>query len=225
MKKQKLLSGVLLLVALIMVSIGVLLSGDDRSMDIDNFSYKEFNINNLALSAQSVINSVSDTSISDDKLSSVEMEVAPVSVYVPERIEVYDGLTIEELAAKIDRNLANDYMAGSGMLIATQCIEKGVDPYLALAIIMHETGCGSRCSNLARYCNNVSGQKGSPGCNGGSYKQFNTLEDGIIGFIDNLSNNYYARGLNTVEAIGSKYAEGNTWPSKINSMIERIRNS
>lgn len=57
----------------------------------------------------------------------------------------------------------------------------------------------------------------------GSYKAFSTLDEGIIGFITNLSVNYYAKGLNTVEAIGSKYAEGNSWPTKINSMIEKIR--
>ena len=73
---------------------------------------------------------------------------------------------------KLNRNLGNDYIAGKGEFIATQCLEKGVDPYVAVAIILHETGCGTKCSNLARTCNNVGGQKGSPGCNGGSFKSF-----------------------------------------------------
>ena len=153
------------------------------------------------------------------------MEVAPASVVIPPRIEVYDGLTIEELSDKLNRNLGNDYIAGKGELIATQCLEKGVDPYVAVAIILHETGCGTKCSNLARNCNNVGGQKGSPRCNGGSYKHYATLDEGIIGFVNNLSKNYYALGLNTVEAIGPKYAAGNTWPSKINWFVNKIKNS
>ena len=90
---------------------------------------------------------------------------------------------------------------------------------------MHETGCGSKCSNLARNCNNVGGQKGKPGCNGGSFKKFDTLDEGITGFIDNLSRNYYGIGLDTVEKIAPKYCEGNTWAGKINYFVEKIRNS
>ena len=42
------------------------------------------------------------------------------------------------------------------------------DSYVAVAIMLHETGCKSNCSSLVRNCNNVGGQKGSPGCNGGA---------------------------------------------------------
>mgnify|MGYP002511620479 CR=1 FL=1 len=38
--------------------------------------------------------------------------------------------------------------------------------YLAVAIVLHETGCKWTCSKLVRECNNVGGMKGS-GC--GSY--------------------------------------------------------
>ena len=153
------------------------------------------------------------------------MEAAPASVIVPPRIEVFDGLTIEELAAKLDRNLGTDILAGQGYFIATKCIELGIDPYVATAIMLHETGCGSRCSNLARSCYNVGGQKGAPGCNGGSYKRFNSLEEGITGFVNNLYKNYYSQGLDTVEKIAPRYAEGSSWPAKINSFVEKIRNS
>mgnify|MGYP003299153745 CR=1 FL=1 len=51
----------------------------------------------------------------------------------------------------------NDYIAGKGMLLASQCIEKGVDPYVAVAIMLHETGCKWTCSKLARNYNNVGG--------------------------------------------------------------------
>lgn len=89
--------------------------------------------------------------------------------------------------------------------------------------MLHETGCKSNCSSLVRNCNNVGGQKGSPGCNGGAYKAFATLDDGIIGFINNLHKNYYAKGLNTIERIAPKYAASSAWPAKIRSYVEQIR--
>ena len=133
--------------------------------------------------------------------------------------------TQEELAEKLNRNLGNDIIAGKGMLIASECINKGVDPYVATSIILHETGCKTKCSNLARYCYNFGGQKGKPSCNGGSFKKFDTIDAGLVGMINNLYKNYYAMGLNTVETIAPKYCEGNTWAGKINWFVNSIRNS
>lgn len=133
---------------------------------------------------------------------------------------VYDGMTLEELAAKLNRSL-NDTIANQGYLIASYSLEKGVDPYIATAIILHETGCTWSCSNLVNSCNNVGGQKGS-GC--GSYRYFSTLEEGIKGFIDNLAKNYFSKGLTTPEQINKKYAEDQTWYQKINSYVTKIKN-
>lgn len=132
---------------------------------------------------------------------------------------VYDNMTIEQLSAKLNNSLSST-MAGKGELIATYSLEKGVDPYMATAIILHETGCAYGCSGLVSACNNVGGQKGS-GC--GAYQSFETLDDGIKGFIDNLVNNFISKGLTTPEAIGPRYAESGTWVSKINGYVARIR--
>lgn len=148
-----------------------------------------------------------------------QREVAPAKIL---RVEVYDGLTMEELAARLNRNLGNAALAGKGELIASYCLSKGVDPYVATAIMIHETGRGT--STMIRTCNNVAGQKGSPSCMG-AYKGYATIDDGIRGAIDNLYRNYYAVGLNTVEKIGPRYAESNTWVPKINSFIAKIKNS
>ena len=147
------------------------------------------------------------------------MEVLPSSI---ERIEVFEGMTIEELAAKLDWSLKNE-IAGKGYVIATNCLAMGVDPYVATAIILHATGCNAKCSNLVKKCNNVGGQKGSPRCGGTSFRAFESLDVGIIGMISNLSKNYYGIGLNTVELIAPKYCEGNTWAGKINSYVKSIR--
>ena len=227
MKKTKIISVVLLIISVLMVSMGIKLQEKAYEINDDlSYSYNEVNINNITASENALVNnSESDLREDNSSITAIEMEAAPASVIVPPRIEVFDGLTIEELAAKLDRNLGTYILAGQGYFIATKCIELGIDPYVATAIMLHETGCGSRCSNLARSCYNVGGQKGAPGCNGGSYKRFNSLEEGITGFVNNLYKNYYSQGLDTVEKIAPRYAEGSSWPAKINSFVEKIRNS
>lgn len=150
-----------------------------------------------------------------------EVYAAPVLDYAKEPI-VYDDMTLTELSEKIERSL-NSTVSGYGTLFASYSLEKGVDPYLAVAIMLHETGCKWECSALAKYCNNVGGQKGSPSCNGGAYRSYPTLEDGIKGFIDNLSKNYIEKGLTTPEQIGPKYAASISWASKINAYIKSIK--
>lgn len=184
--------------------------------------FQEVDIKNMAASANQVVEN--NPSIYSEELiaQEVKMEVAPASIIIPPRVEVYEGMTLEELGAKLDRSLKND-IAGKGIVIASKCIELGVDPYVATAIILHETGCGqSSCSQIARNCYNFGGQKGS-GC--GAYKRYNSVDEGLQGMIQNLYNNYYARGLTTVETIGPRYAESGTWVSKINWYVNNIRNT
>ena len=135
---------------------------------------------------------------------------------------VYDGLTMDQLAEKLDRSLKNE-LSGYGRLYAEYTLETGVDPYIAVAISLHETGCNGTCSTLMRECNNVGGQKGSPVCGSGGYRGFATLEDGIKGFIDNLSQNYFGIGLNTPELMNSKYAASTTWATQVNNYVSMIR--
>lgn len=135
---------------------------------------------------------------------------------------VWDGLTMGELTDKLNRTL-NSTLSGKGEIFATHALELGMDPYLAVAIVMEETGCKWECSYLVKACNNVGGQKGSPGCNGGSYKAYNSLDEGIIGYLDNLYYNYYAYGLTTAELMNPKYAENKKWATNVNAYIEKIK--
>lgn len=209
-----------------MVSVGLRLQEKVSIKSNDDLTFYEVNTNNITASENVLSkNDMLQYRVDNSSITESVMETAPASVLVPPRIEVFDGLTMEELAAKLDKNLGNDIMGGKGYFIASNCIEKGVNPYIATAIILHETGCGTKCSNLARYCYNVSGQKGRPGCNGGSFKKFDSLDEGIMGLINNLYKNYYSVGLDTVEKIAPKYAEGNTWAGKINYFVNKIKNS
>lgn len=134
---------------------------------------------------------------------------------------VYDNLTMDELTIKLDKTLKNE-LSGKGYLYASYSLEKGVDPYLAVAISMEETGCSWNCSNLVKTCNNVGGMKGN-GC--GSYGYYNTIDDGIRAFIDNIERNYVAYGLTTADEMNPKYAENPMWSFNVNSYIDRIKNN
>lgn len=137
---------------------------------------------------------------------------------------VYDNLTLTELSLKLDRSL-NSTVKGKGYLFASYSLKKGVDPYLAVAIMLHETGCKWKCSTLVSQCNNVGGQKGSPTCGSGSYARFSSLDEGIEKYIDNLANNYIAYGLVTPDAMQRRYtgySNGN-WASKVNGYIDSIK--
>lgn len=229
MKRIKLISSITLIVGILMISVGMVIQNDESAQALNtNVNISDFKIQNMAASANMIIQDTNKETPEENKkttdlLTAVDMETAPASVIVPPRIEVYEGMTLEELAIKLDRNLGTDIVAGKGALIASECVNKGVDPYVAVAILLHETGCKHSCSRLARTCNNFGGQKGAPGCNGGAYKAYNSIDEGLVGFIDNLYRNYYSRGLNTVESIGPRYAESNTWVSKINSYVSQIR--
>lgn len=162
--------------------------------------------------------------IEELKGNEINTEISILEHYETEEKEelklvVYDDMTIEELSDKINRSL-NSTISGKGYLIASHSLEMGVDPYMSTAIILHETGCTWGCSYLVNACNNVGGQKGS-GC--GSYSYFETLDDGIIAFINNLKYNYIDYGLTTPELINPKYAEDPNWSNNVNKYIEIIK--
>ena len=212
MQKIRIICIITSVVGIIMIAIGFTMQGNN----LDNFK-----MNSIATSANHMINKKEEKIISKENplLKEIKMETTNASIL---RQEVYEGMTIDELAEKLNRTLKNE-ISGQGYTIANKCIELGVDPYIATAIIMHETGCGqSRCSNIARNCYNFGGQKGT-GC--GAYKRYNSIEEGLEGMISNLYKNYYAYGLNTVESIGPRYAESNTWVGKINWYVNKIRNT
>ena len=155
----------------------------------------------------------------DTTLSRYE-EKESLEVEVVENPIVYEGLTLEELGLKID-NVLNSTLEGYGTTIAFLALDKGVDPVVAASIILVETGCKWTCSSLVRNANNVGGMKAS----GGRYATFATLEDGLEAFINNLSKNYYAKGLTTPEEINTKYATNPNWHNDVYYYVEAIMSS
>lgn len=135
---------------------------------------------------------------------------------------VYDNMTMDQLATKLEKSMYG-VLSGKGYVFANYSIQYGVDPYLSLAIVLHETGCKWGCSYLATTCNNIGGMKGNTSCGNTGYARFNTLEEGIESFFSNLSYNYYSQGLTNVYSIHKKYAQDPNWPIYINNYINEIK--
>ena len=201
MKLSKILSIVFVTIAIISVVIVV-------------FGKKYFNRENNSKMLINIVNKQSNIYLEGLNYATVEAD--------KKNATVYDGLTMDELAEKLDRYLADD-LKGKGYLYASYSLEIGIDPYLAVAISMHETGCRWGCSTLVKQCNNVGGQVASPRCNGGIYKAYDTLDEGIIGFLNNIKYNYYDYGLTTPEEMNPKYAADPNWASVVNKHINQIK--
>jgi len=141
-----------------------------------------------------------------------------------QNIIVWDGLTKDELIERLNKNLY-DTMEGTGEYFADYTIKTGMDPYLAISIINLETGCKWGCSYLTKACFNIGGLKGGPSCNGGSYMKFDSLEEGITGYLDILYNGYWSKGLTTPELMNPKYAASSKWAEKVNKYYDAIKES
>lgn len=170
-----------------------------------------------------------------DEASKVDLAIAtPIAVEVKPAVEekkptpvvakaetsakiVFDNLTMEQLVAKLNKTLKSN-LSGTGNLFAQYSLENGVNPYLATAIVLHETGCNWKCSSAVRNKNNVGGMMSR-----GGLIHFNSLDEGIKAFVVNLKENYYDRGLNTPELMNKKYAANPRWHVKINSYINKIK--
>ena len=187
-------------------------------LSIDNIDYTK--------ESKNLTKNINNSSLVETKTVIVEdilVEEIDNSEIYPEI--VFEGMTLEELGEKLNRSLKST-LKGQGYTIAKYAIEYDVDPYMAVAIMLHETGCDSgKCSGLVRSCNNVGGMKGGPSCGNGSYKRFKTLDEGIKSFMRNLSKNYIKKGLITPEQINRKYAASTSWASRVKYYINKIKNN
>jgi hypothetical protein len=137
---------------------------------------------------------------------------------------IYDGMTITELTNKLNKSLSN-YLTNTGYFFAKFTKDTGMDPYLSVAIVLHETGCKWACSTLTTECNNIGGLKGGTSCMGKSYRKYDTLEEGIEGYLSVIYNNYYINGLDTPEKMAAIYATGDSWKTKVRSYMEEIKSN
>lgn len=156
-----------------------------------------------------------NTKIIHDKLKDIDVSIQEE---IRKANIVYDNMTMEELSQKLEKSM-NSSLKGKGELFATYSIELGLDPYLALAIVLHETGCSYSCSSLVRTHNNLGGLKAG----NGKYMYFNTLDEGIKGYLKILYDRYYSKGLTTPELMNPSYAESTAWASRVNYYMKKIK--
>ena len=131
---------------------------------------------------------------------------------------IFDGMTVTELTDKLNRNLKG-YVTNTGYLFANYTRKTGLDPYLAVSIMLLESGCNGTCSNLTVNYNNVGGLKGS------TWLHFDTLDEGINTFLDIVYKNYYAQGLRTPETMSCKYNLcSQHWIDSVNNYMRTIKN-
>ncbi|MBE6159575.1 MAG: hypothetical protein E7157_00795 [Lactobacillales bacterium] len=168
------------------------------------------------------VRTLKNTSFYSENIKIINETAQEADIKIQEEIRkasiVYDNMTMEELSQKLEKSM-NSSLNGKGELFATYSIELGLDPYLALAIVLHETGCSYNCSSLVKTHNNLGGLKAA----NGKYMSFNTLDEGIKGYLNILYKNYYSKGLTTPELMNPKYAASTTWASKVNWYIEKIK--
>lgn len=106
--------------------------------------------------------------------------------------EVTKYVYIDDKTCKMDKYSCMIFLAGKEYGLTDE------QSFLTVAISQHETG--NYTSDAFKSKNNVGGV-----FKNGQLATYNSLEEGINGFINNLKKNYFDKGLNTIEEIGNKY--------------------
>jgi len=99
-------------------------------------------------------------------------------------------------------------------MIQVACEYYGIDYKIPLAIAKLETG--HFTSEAYHECNNVGGMSIDD-----EPIAYSSLTDGVDAFVKNLSDNYFAEGLDTPEAIGEKYCPANAenWAAAVRGLM------
>lgn len=163
--------------------------------------------------------------VSDDELEEenyIDNGIYPYSV-APEIYDdgsiVYEGMTVTELTNKLNKSLRG-YVTNTGYFFADYTRKTGLDPYLAVAIMLHESGCNGTCSNLTVNHNNVGGMRST----GNNWYHYETLNDGINAYLNSIYNNYYSQGATTPESMVCRYCGCSPdWVKNVNKYINAIR--
>ena len=135
----------------------------------------------------------------------------------------FNGESIEEIGKKIDNYCEKTPLEGHGEHIARASIMKGVNPYLIGAIILESSKCKTDCSVIFKECNNVSGIKGSPGCFGGAYKYYSSIDDSINEIVSNISKDFYTKEAQTPYKMYKELGMNSSWAFKVNNYMEKLK--
>ena len=152
----------------------------------------------------------------------IEEENPENPVQVEEKTS-FNGESIEAVGKKIERLLKKTNLEGMGEYISRTAIRKSVNPYLIGGIILESTNCRRDCSVILKQCNNVSGMKGDPGCFGGTYKKYNSIEDGINDLVNDISSRFETSESQVPNKMFKSYGKNATWAFKVSKFMEDLK--
>lgn len=96
MRKEKLISMITMMIGIVMISIGMVIQ-NTSSNSLNNTNIEEFDIKNMATSANMAVKDSGESKVETENLlfKEVVMETAPASVLIIEK--AYDEMTIDEV--------------------------------------------------------------------------------------------------------------------------------
>lgn len=152
-----------------------------------------------------------------------EEDVPPPEVEEEEIDIDYDGESSDKIAHKLDKFYAKTPLEGHGEYIAKTSIRKSVNPYLIGAIILESTSCKTECSIIFQECNNVGKMKGDPGCFGGAYKNYNSVNDSITDLVNYISKEFYTPEMQSPYKMYKTYGKSSAWAFKVTNFMDSIK--
>ena len=135
----------------------------------------------------------------------------------------FDGESIEVIGKKIDKYYTKTPLEGYGEYVAKTSISKSVNPYLISGIILENSSCKTECSIIFKECNNLSGMKGEPGCFGGSYKSYKSLNDSISDLVGSIAKEFYTPEMQAPYKMYKQYGKNSSWAFKVSNYMEAIK--
>lgn len=135
----------------------------------------------------------------------------------------YEGESIEKIANKFEKYFKKTELEAYGKYIASSSIKKGVNPYLVGAMILVNTNCNNDCTIIYKNCNNVGDMKGAPGCFGGVYKKYDSIESSIDDLVNYVYDKFIVNDLTTPNAIYKKYGKDSSWAFKVTNHMEKLK--
>ena len=142
----------------------------------------------------------------------------------------YENVDSLVIANKINGSL-NGELSGYGELISKYSIVNNVNPYLIAGMIIENTECSDTCSVLVTRCKNVGKLAYNKesltenACFGGYYQSYKTIDDSIKAYIKYIKNNFYDKELTTPIQIYKSYNKDVRWVYRVNSYMEKMKNS
>ncbi|MEG2351121.1 MAG: glucosaminidase domain-containing protein [Bacilli bacterium] len=217
--KKALVICIVALLALIGFSqAGILFSENGRDVITISTTKKIFDPNKFVASMATVATSKETTTLPITTVPvTTTQKVTKIVTTTKDTKLVFEGKTVTEIGSTLDKSLSG-VLKGKGSAYAQLSLEKGMDPYLVAAISVHETGNGS--SSLAKNKYNLGGIK----CSSNRYCSYESIEDGISSYVNLIYNNYFSKGLTTIELMANKYAASPAWPSTVNDWYNSLKN-